>query len=89
MNKTVLKIFVSFSVMAALISVVLLGINFISFACLQSDTFDVYDRSAKTILSDVSSSLYYEGDRYLLRDETAVPQDSWCILIDQAGAVIW
>lgn len=89
MNKTVLKIFASFSVTAALISVVLLGINFISFACLQSDTFDVYDRSAKTILSDVSSSLHYEGDRYLLQDDTLVPQGSWCILIDEAGAVIW
>lgn len=54
-----------------------------------ADTAKIYPESQTKTLSRISEAFTYTEDGYILADETAVPQGSWCILIDENGNVVW
>lgn len=89
MNKTSIKIFFCFTCFAALIATILLGINFIGFSTIGSDTRNNYETSPKRILNDIHSQLSASGDTLSLSNPSVLPDDSWCILIDENGDIIW
>ncbi len=89
MNKTAIKIFTFFILLASGISILLLLINFFSFSMTAADTAKIYPESQTKTLSRISEAFTYTEDGYILADETAVPQGSWCILIDESGNVVW
>ena len=80
MNKTAIKIFTFFILLASGISILLLLINFFSFSMTAADTAKIYPESQTKTLSRISEALTYTEDGYILAYETAVPQGSWCIL---------
>lgn len=88
MNKTILKIFVSFVLLSALISTILLGINILGAAFIGSDTGNVYPNNQRYVLEQISKNLSV-GEEIRLTDTRVIPKDNWCILIDENGEVIW
>lgn len=85
MNRTVLRIFIYFVLTAAAVSIILLIINFVSFAVVQSDPSEFHGRK---ILSDISESLIRNENGFYMENE-AVPDDCWCILLNDEGDVVW
>lgn len=90
MNKTVIKIFIGFTFTAAIIAVILLAINFIGFAIIGSDTSThIQNNSPKGLLDKISKSLTISKQGVKLTDNNILPDDCWCILLNENGNVIW
>lgn len=89
MNKTVWKIFIQFTVLSAVISMILLFINFFGIAYLWSDTGNVYPNTQKHILEQISENMSITDGNITLMDSGVIPENNWCVLIDEGGAVIW
>ncbi|MCH5187818.1 MAG: HAMP domain-containing histidine kinase [Oscillospiraceae bacterium] len=89
MNKTIVKIFILFTLSAAAIATVLLGINFLGIAYISSDAAaNIYKRSPKRTLDLVAEELTPTDGGFTL-EQGLVPDEDWCILIDESGEVIW
>ena len=89
MNKTTIKIFLSFSFVAAVIATLLLIINALGLGILASDTdFLLQEHSPKSILEDIARNLKETDTGYTLSNGT-IPDDYWCILLDDNGTILW
>lgn len=89
MNKTAFKIFIGFTFTAAVVATILLVINFLGFAIIESDTsINIHDKSPQGTLRKVGESLT-ETDSGFEIAEGILPSDYWCILIDGGGNIIW
>lgn len=89
MDKTILKILLCFIASSALIATLLLCINFIAMAFLQSDGENIYPGNTRYVLEQISKNISVSGDTVTLHDESVIPAEDWCILIDEQGNVIW
>ncbi len=89
LNKTAIKIFLSFVITSTIIAIILLAINFFGAAFIASDTANDYRNSPRSTLDAVSQSLSYDNGKITLQDNTVLPADNWCIIINEAGDVIW
>jgi len=89
MNKTAFKIFICFTFTAVVIAILLLIINFIGIAFIGSDDVNLYENSPRKILDNISGSLLKTEKGIELNDKSIIPNDCWCILIDENGNVIW
>ncbi len=89
MNKTILKILTCFIFSAVLITMILLIINFVAFAITMSDSENLYEKSPNKILDDVSGALTKTETGFALENNLLIPQNTWCILIDAKGDVVW
>lgn len=89
MNKTAFKIFICFTLTAAVISTILLIINFLEMSIIGSDDVNIYENSPHKILDNISGSLLKTENGFELNDKITFPYDCWCILIDENGDVIW
>ena len=88
MNKTAFKIFICFTLTAAVIATILLGMNFLGFAIIGSDTSThIHDKSPQGTLKKVSESLGTDSGFEI--EEGILPPEYWCILINENGDVIW
>ena len=90
MNKTSLKIFICFTLTAAIIATILLVINAVGIAYIVgSDTsVNLYDNSPRKTLNQIGENLTQTDSGFEL-PEDIVPDEFWCILIDENGDVIW
>ncbi len=89
MNKTVWKIFICFTALSAVISIILLIINFLGIAYIGSDTGNVYPNSQRHILKRISENIEVTDGEITLKDKSIIPENKWCILIDEGGNIIW
>ena len=90
MNKTAFKIFICFTLLSAFIATILLGINFLGFAFLGSDTtIRMHERSPEGILEQVSDGLKKTEKGYSILDGTLIPEDCFCMLINETGDICW
>lgn len=90
MNKTTIKIFSYFTALSATIAVILLAINFFCFTLLASDLpLFMRDFSPRQTLSALSHGLSESASGFTLADDAVLPENCWCILIDENGKVIW
>ena len=89
LNKTALKIFLLFITISTITTIILLVINFIGVAYIGSDEVNGSDNAPQAILNNISESLIHTGGTFTLTDETILPADHWCILINEAGYVVW
>lgn len=89
MNKTAIKIFLCFTMTAAVTAIVLLCINLFNLSYIGSDSRNNYERSPKKILSSISTNLVRTEDSFLLTEPVELPADSWCILIGENGDILW
>lgn len=89
MNKTTIKIFLSFSFAAAVIATLLLIMNALGIGVLASDTdLLLQEHSPKSILEDIARNLKETDTGYTLSNGT-IPDDYWCILLDDNGTILW
>lgn len=90
MNKTSLKIFICFTLTAAVIATILLVINVVGIAYIVGSdaSVNIYDYSPKKTLNQVGESLTQTDSGFELADDI-VPDEFWCILIDERGDVVW
>lgn len=90
MNKTAIKIFIDFVLTAALISTILLAINFSGFALIGSDSpIRFQNHSARGMLRDISNSLKRTESGFELTNDISIPDNCWCILLDENGNIVW
>lgn len=78
----------SFVLLSAVISTILLGINILGAAFIGSDTGNVYPNNQRYDLEQISKNLSV-GEEIRLMDTSVIPKDNWCVLIDENGEVIW
>ncbi|MCH5212981.1 MAG: HAMP domain-containing histidine kinase [Oscillospiraceae bacterium] len=90
MNKTSIKIFICFTLTAAIIATILLVINAVGIAyILGSDaSVNIYDYSPVKTLDLVGESLTQTDSGFELTKDI-IPDEFWCILIDENGDVVW
>ncbi|MDO5572743.1 MAG: HAMP domain-containing sensor histidine kinase [bacterium] len=88
MNKTAFRIGLIFTLTAAVISTFLLVLNFIGFAAVSSDTTRI-NESPERLLNQISANLHYENQTCTLNEEVVIPDEDWCILINEQGNIIW
>ena len=89
MNKTALKIFLSFIFLAAATAIIMLLINCVGLALLLSDKNDIYSNSQRYILDQISENMTVSEDGLMLSDISAIPEENWAMVIDAEGDVIW
>lgn len=89
MNKTAFKIFIRFTLSAAAIAIILLLINFVGFLFIAGNHTTYHGKPPKQILKKVHQSLVQSETGFELSDKDIIPQDYWCILIDEAGDITW
>lgn len=90
MNKTVLKIFISFSVCAAVIATILLCINAFGMAVIFSDTSThIHEHSPQGMIENIGNSLTRTDEGFVLYDKTLLDDSCWCILLNDNGDIIW
>ena len=89
MNKTTIKIFLGFSFVAAVIATLLLIINALGLGALASDTdLLLQEHSPKSVLENIALNLKETDTEYTLSNGT-IPDEYWCILLDDNGEIIW
>ena len=89
MNKTALKIFISFSFIAAVTSIILLCINALGIAVIESDTKTyIHNHTPQYLIENIGDTLIQKEDEYILTDDI-IPDDCWCILLNDNGDIIW
>ena len=89
MNKTIVKIFILFTLSAAAIATVLLCINALGIAYISSDgSTSIYSRSPRRTLDLVAGALTPTDGGFAL-EQGLLPDEDWCILIDKGGDVVW
>jgi len=107
-DTTILKIFLSFTLLSAVVALLLFLITFLGTAAIVSDTRNAYEERPREILRQISAHLIITEESpvnaentetsaapsagaksIFLSDETLLPADSWCILLDESGNIIW
>lgn len=90
MNKLAVKIFLCFSFVAAFIAVILMGINFFGFTVIGFDMGKTRGyASPKAVLERVEDKLYRAEGGFALNGDIAMPEDYWCVLLDDSGDIVW
>lgn len=89
MNKTAIKIFFYFTITAAMVAMILLVINFLGFGILGSNIDKQNNKSPQYVLNAVSQNLKVTDKHIYLKDTAIIPKNSWCILLDDNGDIIW
>lgn len=89
MNKTAIRIFSYFIITAAMVAMILLVINFLGFGILGSDIDKRNNKSPQYILDAVSKNLKVTDKHIYLKDADIIPENSWCILLNDNGDIIW
>lgn len=88
MNKTALNIFVRFTLLSALISLLLFCVNAVSISFLISNQRSLEPYPA-AVLRAVSENMHVSNDAYTLSDPSVIPEGDWCLLLDTEGDVVW
>lgn len=94
-NFTILKIFISIVLISTVVSTLLFLISFLGIAAIASNGGDIFPNNPRGILTKISENFSVTADdagnpvSYALADETILPEDNWCILLDENGDIIW
>lgn len=89
MNKTAFKIFICFTLLAAVISTLLLVINFFGVSIIVTSYNTYHGKSPEDILENIQQSLVKSENSFELLEKDLIPPDYWCILIDKNGDIAW
>lgn len=94
LNSTI-KLFVSIALLSTVITMLLLLLNLLGSGIIMSDNGDVFPNYPKGILSDITDHFSVITDENgnpvscTLTDESVLPADYWCILLNENGDIIW
>lgn len=94
-NFTILKIFISIVLISAVASTLLFLISFLGMGFIVSNGGDIFPNNPRGVLAKISENFSVIADDAgnsvfcSLADETILPEDDWCILLDENGDIIW
>ena len=92
---TIFKIFISIVLISSLVAILLFGVNFLGTGSILSNGGEVFPNNPRGILEKLSAHFEIVTDEtggtvsFTLTDETVVPENYWCILLDQEGDIVW
>ncbi|MCM1089848.1 MAG: HAMP domain-containing histidine kinase [Butyrivibrio sp.] len=89
MKKLAFRIFISFSFMAAVVATVLLVVNLFGIVFIGMDRAYTKGSSPTRLLMQVENALECTQEGIGLREEVELPEGHWCILLDDAGDIVW
>lgn len=90
MNKTVWRIFLRFTLISTSIAIILLFINILGVGYVGSDASNIGATSYYTkILRNISNNMVIDKAQIQLTDTSVIPENNWCILIDENGNIVW
>lgn len=94
-NVTILKIFISIVLISAVVSTLLFLISFLGMAFIASNGGDIFPNNPRGVLARISENFSVTADdtgnpvSYTLTEETLLPEEDWCILLDENGDIVW
>lgn len=94
-NLTILKIFASIVLLSTIVATTLFMINFLGLGTILSNQGEAFPNKPRGILEEISKNISVttrEGGKQIscvLADESILPADYWCILLDENGDIIW
>ncbi|MBD5550975.1 MAG: HAMP domain-containing histidine kinase [Lachnospiraceae bacterium] len=95
LNMTILKIFISIVLISTIVAMLLFIISFLGVGTIMSNGGDVFPNNPRGILQKVSENFLVTGNdagepaAFVLPDETIVPEEDWCILLNENGDIVW
>lgn len=94
-NYTILKIFISIILISTFVAMLLFLVNFLGVGFIMSDGGDIFPNNPRGVLTAVSEHFSVVSDAngnavsLSLTDESILPEDYWCILLNDGGDIIW
>lgn len=95
LNLTIMKIFISIVLISTVVAMVLFSLNFLALGTIMSDRGHNFSNHPQRILADISAHFSVtesEAEKTIscaLTDESILPEDYWCILLDEKGDILW
>lgn len=95
MNFTILKILASIALISTVVAMILFAVTFLGMGYIISNRGDVFPKNPRGILTRISENFTFTTDETghlsdpALLDEALLPEEDWCILLDQNGDIIW
>lgn len=92
---TILKLFISIILISTFVAMLLFLVNFLGVGSIMSNGGEVFPNNPRGILEKISAHFHVTTDdaghavSFSLTDETILPEDYWCILLDEQGDIIW
>ena len=94
-NSTIIKLFASIALLSTVIAMLLFVINILGLGVIMSNNGDVFPNYPKGVLADITNNFSVITDETgkpvscVLTDESVLPADYWCILLNENGDIIW
>ena len=94
-NLTIFNIFISIILISTFVAMLLFFVNFLGVGFIMSNGGDIYPHNPRGILTKISEHFSVATDEdgnvvsFSLTDESILPGDYWCILLDDNGDILW
>lgn len=94
-DMTIIKIFISIVLISTFVAILLFVVNFLGVGSIMSNGDEVFPNYPRGILEKLSAHFDVVTDEtgdavsFTLTDETIVPENYWCILLDKEGDIVW
>lgn len=95
LDLTIPKIFISIVLISTFVAMLLFTITFLGVGYILSNHGDVFPNNPRGVLERISENFSVVNDEsgksisFVLADETLLPEEDWCILLDENGDIIW
>ncbi len=95
LDLTIFKILLSIALISAIVATIICAIAFIGTGVIVSNGGDVFPNNPRGVLERISGNFSVSIDETgevsgaVLLDETLLPEDNWCILLNDNGDIIW
>lgn len=92
---TIPKIFISIVLISTFVAMLLFTITFVGVGYIMSNHGDVFPNNPRGVLERISENFSVVSDKtgkpisFVLADETLLPEEDWCILLDENGDTVW
>ena len=91
---TIFKIFISIVLISTFVGMLLFIITFVAMLLLGGDHGKSYPSIPGKVLAQISENFSIASDdrggtTYSLADETVLPKEDWCILLNDKGDIVW
>lgn len=94
-NFTIFNIFISIILISTFVAMLLFLVNFLGVGFIMNNGGDIFPNNPRGVLAKISELSLVTADKdgnavsLSLTDETILPEDYWCILLNDNGDIIW
>ncbi len=94
-NLTIFKILISITLVSTVVAMILFTVTFLGMGFIIGNRGNVFPNNSRGILAGISENFSVAIDEtgtisdFILTDESLLPEENWCILLDQNGDIVW